>query len=68
VKNSIIYDGIAFNKIWIASKTEKEFLKEGDINKHWFEGDPKRVDKLKEVYALATKKEDAPAPAPEPAK
>jgi hypothetical protein len=52
-------------------------LKEGDINKHWFEGDPKRVDKLKEVYALATGKAGTVAkettakekdPAPEPAK
>jgi hypothetical protein len=68
MKNCIVYEGIAFNAEWIRSKSEKDFLKEGDVNKHWFEGDPNRTAKLKEVYALATKKEDAPAPAPEPAK
>lgn len=69
MKNSIVYEGIAFNKAWVASKSEKDFLKEGDVNKDvWFPNDPNRTAKLKEVYALATKKEDAPAPAPEPAK
>lgn len=59
----INYDGICFNADWIATKTEKELLEEGKINTHWFEGDPKKVDKLKEVYAMATGKTQAPAPA-----
>lgn len=65
---AVKYEGISFNSEWVASKTEKDFLKEADVNKHWFEGDPKRTEKLKEVYALATGKAEAPAAAPEPAK
>lgn len=59
------YEGIGFNKEWVASKSEKDFLKEGEVNKDvWFPNDPKRIDKLKEVYALATAKEKAEAPPP----
>lgn len=46
------FEGISFNENWIASKTEEEFLGEASVNKHWFENDPNRDAKLKELYAL----------------
>lgn len=48
------YEGINFNDNWVASKTEKEFLAEADINQ-WFDGDKNRKFKLKEVYSLCNK-------------
>lgn len=48
------YEGINFNDSWVASKTEKEFLAEADINQ-WFDGDKNRKFKLKEVYSLCNK-------------
>ncbi len=56
------HEGVAFNRGWIQKfKSEKDFLKEmdGEGYKHIYEGDSNRVNKLKEVYALA----NASAPA-----
>jgi hypothetical protein len=62
------YEGISFDQKWVASfESEDDFL---DVTneegyKHLLDGDNnKREDKLREVYALATKKpavgEDGP--------
>jgi hypothetical protein len=48
------YEGISFNRTWIASLTEEQFMAEANINQHWFANDPDREQKLKDVYALAT--------------
>lgn len=51
---SLKFDGIGFDADWITSfKTEADFLAEAKNNKHWFEGDPKRNEKLKELYSYA---------------
>jgi hypothetical protein len=50
------YEGIGFNKTWIASLTEEQFMAEANINQHWFANDPDRESKLQDVYALATLK------------
>jgi hypothetical protein len=47
------FQEIGFNWEWIASKTEDEFIKEAETNKHWFEKAKDREDLLKTVYALA---------------
>lgn len=49
----INYDGILFNKEWVASKTFKEF---SEHEKHH----GLSVEKMKEVYALCTGKKAEP--------
>jgi hypothetical protein len=54
----ITFEGASFNKSWIQRRgTFEKFMEEANKNQHWFEGDPKRADKLKELFALATKQE-----------
>ena len=54
--NTIIYYGIGFNKNWIASKTEDQFL--GHFNKPdaiWKGlSDEDRIKRLKELYKRCT--------------
>lgn len=46
------YEGIGFNKEWIASKSLEDFLAECEINQHWLQGDPNRIEKLTELHSL----------------
>lgn len=59
MKTDIKYQGIGFNSEWIRGfKNEGDFLKGAEPT--WFEGDVKRDDKLKELYALSVKQNEKP--------
>lgn len=54
-------DGISFNADFICTtfSKQKDWLKYCQANPHWFEKDSNRIDKLKNVYRIATGKTEA---------
>lgn len=58
MEKSIMYDGISWAAEFIRSsfKSENDFLNHCKENLHWFENQPNRIQKLKEVFALCVGK------------
>ena len=64
----MVYEGLNFTDEWVRSVSLEKFLAELEINQHWWENDPKRKEKAKEVYFLINPKAKAGVKAPAAAK